>query len=174
MLGEADGPFLDPTNKYCSAKKETMSPSLIAIVAFLILAVLIFGSAACGNKVARVVLGVVALAWAGIIFSMAGWLESLNYNAWYNGSAAELIDASIEGLEEGDEELVLAELKRLREELNVTYEERGNFQELASGLAARLEKRRAEQGGAEQPATALDSKSEGSEKPKSESEGRAQ
>jgi len=66
----------------------------------------------------------------------------------------------------------------LREPFDYTRWQESLFDERSvadlSSAATRRRNQRAEQGDTDQPATAVDSKAEGSEKPKSESDGRSQ
>jgi hypothetical protein len=81
---------------------------------------------------------VAAFGWACLMFSVAGWAESLNYNTWYSSAASKLLKGCIVGIEQGHQEAVLSELRRMTQELHVTYERRGNFRELAERAAANL------------------------------------
>jgi hypothetical protein len=65
--------------------------------------------------------------------------ERLNTNAWYGGASGELIDATVAALEKGRTEEVLAELKRLREQFQPTYENRARYDRLVKEYVARLE-----------------------------------
>lgn len=72
------------------------------------------------------------------MFVAASWAESLNHNIWYSSAASKMLHAYIGGIEQGRHEAVLTEMRRMTKELEVTYEHRGNFKELAEKAAASL------------------------------------
>ena len=115
-----------------------MEPILIIVIFFGVLAALIAGAAFATSKRGRVIAGVAALEWACLMFLAAGMVETFNLNIWYSQSARNLLDASVAGIEEGKSDEVAGELATMRENLEVTYEHRGNFKELAEETAARL------------------------------------
>lgn len=78
------------------------------------------------------------------MFMAASWAESLNHNIWYSSAASKMLDACIVGIEQGRQEAVLGELRRMTNELHVTYERRSNFRELAERAAAGLTRTNAE------------------------------
>jgi len=84
------------------------------------------------NKSSRIYFGLGAFAWACLMFLVTSWVQNLKYNMWYSSSASKMISAFIEALECGRTQDVLREAKKLKEELPVTYEYRGNFKELAA------------------------------------------
>ena len=115
-----------------------MEPILIIIIFFGILAALIGGAALAASKRARAISGMAALGWACLMFLAARMAESFNLNIWYSLSARNLLDASVAGIKAGKSDQVAGELATMRENLEVTYEHRGNFKELAEETAARL------------------------------------
>ena len=86
-----------------------------------------------------IALGVASLTMAFGVFFLAAQFERLNYNAWYSSASKGLLDSEIAAFEAGRTEELLSELKRLRDECEVTYEHRGNFDELAQQTSQRLE-----------------------------------
>lgn len=72
------------------------------------------------------------------MFVVARWAERLNYNIWYSSAASAMLKACIVGIEQGREEVVLGEMKKMSSELEVTYENRGNFKELAEQMTENL------------------------------------
>ncbi len=115
-----------------------MSPILVVILFFLILTVFISVAAFSQRKTVRITSAILAFAWACLMFVVARWVESLNQNAQYSSAASEMLNACIVGLEQGREEVVLGEMKKMSSELEVTYENRGNFKELAEQMTENL------------------------------------
>ncbi len=115
-----------------------MEPILIIVIFFGVLAALIAGAAFAASKRGRVIAGVAALGWSCLVFLAAGMVETFNLNIWYSQSAHNLLDASVAGIKAGKSDQVAGELATMRENLEVTYEHRGNFKELAEETAARL------------------------------------
>jgi hypothetical protein len=115
-----------------------MHPIVIVVLFFSVLAAFIGGATFAERKPIRMVSAVAAFGWACLMFSVAGWAESLNYNTWYSSAASKLLKGCIVGIEQGHQEAVLSELRRMTQELHVTYERRGNFRELAERAAANL------------------------------------
>ncbi|HYT18814.1 MAG TPA: hypothetical protein VEW05_01130, partial [Candidatus Polarisedimenticolia bacterium] len=89
-----------------------------------------------------------SLGWASLMFMAACWAESLNYNIWYSSAASKMLEAYISGIEGGRQDLVLREMKKMTNELDVTYERRGNFKDLAERAAQSLTTISAEPDGA--------------------------
>ncbi len=159
-----------------------MEPMLIIVVFFAILAVLLGIACCASSRRGRIIGAIVAFGWSCLMFMAANMAESFNLNIWYSSAADDLLESSIEAIDAGQADQVSAELSAMREELEVTYEHRGNFNELARATAKRIRsasppgdtlKSQAEQGGAGQPATRPESKSEGSDKSQPEAEGRS-
>jgi len=124
-----------------------MDPIEIVVLFFIVLAALI-AAAALARKISfRIVSALSAFGWACLMFVAAGWAESLNYNTRYSSAASLMLDSFIRGIEQGRQEAVLAEMRRMSEELEVTYERRGNFKELAERAATNLTASNLEQDG---------------------------
>jgi len=121
-----------------------MDPIIIIVLFFTALGVLIGATAFAQKKSVRVISGLAAFVWACLMFVAASWAESLNYNSWYSSAAAKMLDACIGGIEQGRQEAVLTEMRRMTNELHVTYERRGNFKELAERAAKNLTSSNAE------------------------------
>jgi hypothetical protein len=115
-----------------------MNPLVIIVVFYLVLAALIAAATFARKMRVRVFSALASLGWAALMYKAASWAESLNYNIWYSSAASKMLDAYIAGLEEGRQEAVLNEMKRMTNELHVTYEQRGNFKELAERAAESL------------------------------------
>ncbi len=115
-----------------------MSPILVVILFFLILAVFISVAAFSRRKSVRISSAILVFAWACLMFVAARAVESFNHNAWYSSAASEMLKACIVGIEQGREEVVLGEMKKMSSELEVTYENRGNFKELAEQMTENL------------------------------------
>lgn len=125
-----------------------MHPIVIVVFFFSVLAAFIIGTAFTQKKSVRIVSALAAFGWACLMFVAASWAESLNYNIWYSSAASKMLNAYIGGIEHGHQEAVFAEMRRMNKELEVTYEHRGNFKELAERAAASLTNTNAEQGAA--------------------------
>lgn len=121
-----------------------MHPIAIAVLFFAVLAALIAGAAFAQRKPARLMSAIAAFGWSCFMFMAASWAESLNHNIWYSSAASKMLDACIVGIEQGRQEAVLGELRRMTNELHVTYERRSNFRELAERAAAGLTRTNAE------------------------------
>lgn len=117
-----------------------MHPIAIVFFFFAVLAALIGGAAFAERKRVRWASAVAAFGWSCLMFAVAGWAESLNYNIWYSSAASKLLKSCCVGLEQGQDESVLRELRRMDGELHVTYEGRGHFKELAERAAENLSK----------------------------------
>ena len=115
-----------------------MESFLIIFIFFGILAALIAGAAVATSKRGRAIAGVAALGWSCLMFLAAGMVETFNLNIWYSQSAHNLLDASVAGIKAGKGDQVAGELATMRENLEVTYERRGNFKELAEETTVRL------------------------------------
>lgn len=126
-----------------------MDPNITIVIFFGVLAALIVGAACVSSKRGRAVSGVAALAWSFLMFSAARMVETFQLNAWYSASAHNLLDASASAIEAGHAKATGKELAKMRKELIVTYENRGNFKELADKTVTRL--KNLNQGGDQQP-----------------------
>jgi hypothetical protein len=115
-----------------------MEPILIIVIFFGVLAALIAGAAVATSKRGRAIAGVAALGWSCLMFLAARMVETFNLNIRYSQSAHNLINASVAAIKAGKSDQVATELATIRENLEVTYEHRGNFKELAEETAARL------------------------------------
>ena len=80
----------------------------------------------------RISLGIASLICIGdICFFFVKFTERLNYNSWYGFANEKLIKTIISKLEEGQTEVVINNLKKLEKDFYPTYENKGNFNELA-------------------------------------------
>ena len=89
----------------------------------------------------RITLGCIAILCSWGIAVMAAQIVRLNYNIWYSGATNKLITATVKKLEAGKNDLVIEELKKLQEQLHVTYEFRGNYDELVREAVKDMEKK---------------------------------
>ena len=115
-----------------------MHPIDIIVSFFAVLAGLIAGAVLPQKKPARVFAGVAAFGWACLMFMAARWAQGLNHNAWYSDAASRMLEANIGDMEQRRQEAVLAEMRRMTNGLEVTYEHRGNFKQLAERAAKSL------------------------------------
>lgn len=116
-----------------------METLIFVILFFLLLAVLVAVAAISERKSVRISSAIIAFGLACLMFVAASWVESLNQNARYSSAASEMLNACIVGLEQGREEVVLGEMKKMSSELKVTYEYRVNFKELAEQMVENLQ-----------------------------------
>ncbi|MFM2296987.1 MAG: hypothetical protein RL117_694 [Verrucomicrobiota bacterium] len=162
--------------------RSSMEPTLIVIAFFAIL--LLFLGIACSapSKRGRVIGAFVAFAWSCLMFMAANMVERFNLNAWYSSAADELLDSSIEAIDAGRADHVSAELAEMRDELEVTYQYRGKFDELARATARRIRstssvgdkaKSEAQQADRGQAATRHESQSDGGDAAQPDEEGRS-
>lgn len=63
------------------------------------------------------------------IGTLTGKLQRLDYNIWYSSSTNALIEETINKLENGEQELVIKELKKLQPKIYTGYEVKGNYDE---------------------------------------------
>ena len=116
-----------------------MEPIVTIVIFFGVLAALIAGAACASSKRGRAISGVVAFGWSLVMFTAARMVETFNLNAWYGSSAHRLLDASVSAIDAGHADAAGRVLATMREDLVVTYENRGNFKELANETATRLQ-----------------------------------
>lgn len=116
----------------------SMYSMLIVALFFAVLAPLIVSTALAEKKTVRVFSGVAALGWATLIFTFSSWAESANYNVRFNSAASKMLEAFMGGLEQGRQDTVLNEMRRMTHDLDFSYEQRGNFKDLAERAAANM------------------------------------
>ena len=140
-----------------------MEAIIIVIIFFAVLAVFLGVACCSSSRRTRIVGAFVAFGWACLVFMAANMVETFNLNIWYSQAADDLLESSIDAINAGDADKVSAEFVAMREELEVTYEFRGNFKELAIATTERIRSRTetkastetpAEQGSAHQSTTA--------------------
>ena len=78
----------------------------------------------------RILCGVLSLGMCVFLAIAVGTLQRLSYNAWYGAASAELIEATIAGIEAGKTKEVVAGLKGLRGDFFPTYQGRAHYDEL--------------------------------------------
>lgn len=86
----------------------------------------------------RIALGTTALFMCFGVAFLAGKLEMFNANAWFGSATKDLIDATIEELEAGNEDRVVSSLKELQQAYSPTYENRARYDELAAKTVAKM------------------------------------
>ena len=89
----------------------------------------------------RITLGCIAILCSWGIAVMAAQIVRLNYNIWYSDATNKLITATVKKLEAGEKSLVIEKLKKLKEQLHVTYEFKGNYDELVRVAVKDMEKK---------------------------------
>ena len=121
-----------------------MYPILITLVFFGILGMFIASTTFASRKSVRVIAAIAAFGWSCLMFIAASWAERLNYNIWYSSAASKMIKACIDNLEHGNQDVVLSALRSMTNDLEVTYEHRGNFKQLAERAAENLSRTNAQ------------------------------
>ncbi|HCN28625.1 MAG TPA: hypothetical protein DIT64_07635 [Verrucomicrobiales bacterium] len=108
-------------------------PSVLIVYAFFfgILVFLLARTALAERKSRRLLFACTVFAWTCLIYQLAGWARSLGYNLHYSLATSVLLNSCAGALEEGRHEDVTRELRQLTDEFRVTYENRGDFMELA-------------------------------------------
>lgn len=110
----------------------------IVIGFFLVLGVLIATLVGRESRTSRIRWGIATFAWACLMFAAASWAVRANHNIWYSTAARKLLKSSASALRNGQAETVAKEFEKMANDLEVTYERRGNFKELAEETAERL------------------------------------
>lgn len=91
---------------------------------------------------ARIAAGATALLVGGFLaFIAGGALATANANVSFGVATRGLIDATVEELERGRHEAALDALRRLRDDYQVSYENRGNYETLCNDAILRMKSR---------------------------------
>ncbi|MFC5049055.1 hypothetical protein ACFPK9_15865 [Rubritalea spongiae] len=72
------------------------------------------------------------------MFLLAEFVTKLQYNSDFGGATKQLVDTSAEALQAGRYDDVSREFQKISEELDVSYEYKANYSELAEGAAESL------------------------------------
>ena len=72
------------------------------------------------------------------MFLLADIVTKLEYNNDFGGATKQLVDTSTEALKAGRYDEVSREFQKISEELDVSYEYKGNFSDLAARAAESL------------------------------------
>ena len=115
-----------------------MEPLIILVLFFGILIFLLALTCVANRKRTRIIAAVCTFTWTCLIFIAARAVETFNLNAWYSSAAYELLDSTVKEIDKGNAAQASQELTHMRDQLNVTYENRGNFKDLATSTAERL------------------------------------
>jgi len=92
-----------------------------------------------GSRSLRIVLGILAMALTTFCVSaLSTVLTRFDYNAWYGRATKDLIDASLDEIEDGHLDRVLQEWPSLNAQYQPTYENRASYRELAAEATARI------------------------------------
>ncbi|MCA9095445.1 MAG: hypothetical protein KDA68_18325 [Planctomycetaceae bacterium] len=78
----------------------------------------------------RILLGTLSLGMCVFLAMAFASLEQLKFNSWYGTASADLMDATIAGIEEGKTKEVVAGLKGLRDDFYPTYQGRADYDKL--------------------------------------------
>lgn len=120
---------------------EAMATLVIPIVFFLVLTGLLAGTASEAKPSIRRGCALAAFLVAALGYFATGMARSFELNVWYSGSAHKLLDRTVAALEQGRQAEVIREFKTMRDSLEVTYEHRGNFRDLAEKTSEALSPR---------------------------------
>lgn len=110
----------------------------IVIGFFIVLAVMLATLVTKETRASRVRWGIATFLWACLMFAAANMAVGFNQNIWYSTAASQLLQSSASALQNGQADAVAKELEKMADDLEVTYEHRGNFKELAEETAKRL------------------------------------
>ena len=116
----------------CTVEWADMLNALPLLILLLVIVTPIawFASEFQDRRWLRMVLGSAAiLLCVGVAF-LSGTLEMFNANAWFGAASKALVDTTIEQLEAGNQDQVLAVLKKLQAKYSPTYENRARYDEL--------------------------------------------
>jgi hypothetical protein len=117
-----------------------MTPIQIIIGFYLVLTTAIACCVFAVRKSVRIAGGAFALLWSGLMLWLAAEVKEFDYNVWYSSAARALIRNSSDALEAGRTDDVLRVWRKLGDDIEVDYEKRGNFRDIAREAATRLEK----------------------------------
>lgn len=92
-----------------------------------------------GSLPSRITLGALSI----LVLAICAWvlsdvLNGFQYNAWYGGATGELIDTSVEEIEDGNADRVLKVWRSLDRQYQPTYENRANYDELVEDATQRI------------------------------------
>ncbi len=110
---------------------------LIAVMVALPIAWLV--SEFRGGRPLRICLGILAIGlMATCTWAVSSVLTRFNYNAWYGGATGDLINTSIQQIEDGHLDRVLKVWRGLDQQYRPTYENRAHYDELIKEANARM------------------------------------
>ena len=103
-----------------------------ALIFLLVVAVPIawFASEFTRSRLARIALGVASIGLSFAVAAAVGKLDRLDSNAYYGAATKDLVQNTIQQLEQGNTQRVLAELRQLRADFEPSYETRDDYDEL--------------------------------------------
>jgi hypothetical protein len=103
---------------------------ILTLTAILYIGVSCFVKKEMIKNITLSILSVVAIVCIGTVIGRAYCaIERFNYNAWYSQSTEDLIGTIIKKLEDGQQEQVIEELKKLESQIGWRYEVRGHYDE---------------------------------------------
>lgn len=91
-----------------------------------------------GNCPVRITLGVIAILCSFGVAAIIGMSSELNYNAWFGGATKDLINTTVEQVENGELDRVMTVLRSLNRQYHPTYENRANYRALVEDATARM------------------------------------
>tara|TARA_B100000609_G_C16903240_1_gene275675 strand:+ start:89 stop:472 length:384 start_codon:yes stop_codon:yes gene_type:complete len=86
----------------------------------------------------RITLGSLSILCLWGVAFVAAQIVRLDYNIWYSDATKKLISASVEKLEQGRVDSVIKDLSQLRDQIQPTYERKGNYDELVAQTVERM------------------------------------
>ena len=86
----------------------------------------------------RITLGSLAILCLWGVAFVAAQIVRLNYNIWYSDATKKLISVSVEKLEQGQVDSVIKHWSQLRDQIQPTYEKKGNYNELVSQAVEKI------------------------------------
>ncbi|MCU0718606.1 MAG: hypothetical protein MUC83_02795 [Pirellula sp.] len=114
------------------------------LVAILFLAIALpiawFVSEFHDNRVARILLGICAIGMSIGVAWIVGAIGSLQANTYFSRATKDLIQNTIIELENGRSDVVLTELRNLRDDFRPTYETRDEYDKIIEEYIHRISK----------------------------------
>lgn len=111
----------------------------IVIVFYLFLIGFLFNLVFSEGRRSRIIAAILVFGWSCLMFFAAQLAVSLQYNVKYGSAAQVFMDSAIGALAQGNDELLMTELKWLRETNVVSYERVPDLDERFREAAERLD-----------------------------------
>lgn len=90
------------------------------------------------QRSARIVMGILSIGVALFVSIAVGSIDRMRSNSYYGDANAKLIDTMVSELEKGNQQKLLAELKKLQQDYHPSYESRADYDKLVESMVNRL------------------------------------